>query len=70
MRTPPAPCPDPPRHSLALLLEQLVQQAQGDVMGGGDLRRGQPGVVRVLLDEREAFGDLAAGDVVDGYGAS
>lgn len=39
-------------------------------MGRGDLRRGEPGVVRVLLDEREAFGDLAAGDVVDGYGAS
>ena len=40
-------------------------------MGRGESPPGTaPGVVRVLLDEREAFGDLAAGDVVDGYGAS
>ena len=32
------PCPDRSSDRLALFLEQLVQQAEGDVMGGGDPR--------------------------------
>ena len=32
------PRADPSGDRLALFLEQLVQQAQGDVMGGGDRR--------------------------------
>ena len=43
--------PDPARHRQALIVEELVQRAQGDVMCGGDGARRQLGVAQVLLNE-------------------
>jgi hypothetical protein len=46
---------DPACHGLALLLEQLVQQAHGDVMDGAII-----GVAQALLDEGIDLGQQRA----------